>query len=164
MFLNVLLFLSLNSCDTLVFKDELPKLLGVNKVEIISNRAIEDIPSTFGEGYGIEVYELSQNTVQSFLNRTSKVLPEKAEEKWQKYDWNKVPVDNSFSEVFDVALNYYNRDKALETQLNIIKKILIQGNAYCAFYYKPDRDNPQNVQFFILNLQDRKLYIIDSNI
>lgn len=163
MLLNALIFFSLGSCDTLVFKNELPEILGVNKIEIVANEVIADISSTFGEGYGMEVYELSESTVQAFLNMTSKTLPDKGE-KWQKHDWSKVPIDNSFSEVLDVALGYYNRDKDLETHLNAIKKMLVQGNAYYSFYYKPDRDNPQNVQLFVLDIQKKKLYAIDSNI
>src|SRR5690348_2484153 len=96
--LELLLFLI--SCGNRVFKNELPQVLKVDKVEIEDGQNI-DIYGGFGEGYTLEVYELSENTVQAFINNVSKALPNKKEDSiiWKKYDWTKSPFDSAYVEI-----------------------------------------------------------------
>lgn len=149
----------------MVFKDDLSQILGVSDIEVKNSQGTDEFGG-FGEGYTLEEYELSEKTVQAFINNASKTLPDKKEEgkNWQKKDWSKVPVDSSYSEILTMCLNYSSGSTKLETQLNEIKKMLEKIEVYYSFYYKPDEDNPQDAQLFILDVQSRKVYVIESNI
>lgn len=163
---NAFFFLFLSSCNTSFFKDDLTSILGVEKVEIENSQTLDEWAGAQGDGFILEVYELSEKTVQAFINLSSKNLPNKKEEdkKWQKYDWRKVPVDSSYNEVFIMCLNYSSDRKKLKVQLNEIKKLMEKEGVYYSFYYRPNKENPQNVQLFILNVQSRKFYAIDQQI
>lgn len=162
----IFLFLFFSSCKTSFFKDDLSKILGVEKVEIENSQTLDEWGGVQGDGFILEVYELKENTVQAFINRSSKNLPDKNEEgkNWEKYNWSTIPIDSSYNEIFIMCLNYFSNSEKLKNQLNELKKILEKENVYYSFYYRPDKNNPQNVQLFILDIQSRKLYSIDQQI
>lgn len=159
-------FLLLSSCNTSFFKDDLSPILGLEKVEIENSQTLDEWAGTQGDGFILEVYELSEKTVQTFINQSSKNLPDKKEEgkNWQKYNWGKVPVDSSYNEIFIMSLNYSSDNPKLKAQLNEIKKLIEKDGVYCSFYYRPDRENPQTAQLFILDVESRKFYAIDQQI
>ncbi|MDB5232744.1 MAG: hypothetical protein JWN76_3549 [Chitinophagaceae bacterium] len=163
---SAFLFLFLSSCNTSFIKDDLSSILGVEKVEIENRQTLDEWAGKQGDGFILEVYELSEKTVQTFIKQSSKNLPDKKEEgkNWQKYNWNKAPVDSSYNEVFIMCLNYSSDSEKLKVQLNEIKKVMENEGVYYSFYYRPDKENPQNVQLFILDVQSRKLYTIDQQI
>lgn len=158
---------SLFGCQSNVFKDDLPKILGVSNVEIQDSQGTDEFGG-FGEGYTLEVYELSEKTVKAFINLTAKNLPDKKEEgkNWEKHDWSKTPIDTSYNGVLSLVLNYRSSTK-LENQLNDIKKLLEKPDVYYSFYYYSNeevKEYIEDAQFFILDVQSRKLYTIESNI
>lgn len=163
---SAFIFLFLSSCNTSFFKDDLSPILGVEKVEIENNQTLDEWAGLQGDGFILEVYELSEKTVQTFINQPAKNLPDKKEDgkNWQKYNWNKTPVDSSYNEVFIMCLNYSSNSEKIKVQLNEIKKLIEKEGAYYSFYYRPDKENPQNVQLFILDVQSKKLYAIDQQI
>jgi hypothetical protein len=114
----------------------------------------------------LEIYILSENTIQEFKNNSLKKLPQKNEKdkNWQKYDWSKKPIDSSFNEIFVLCLNYSTDNQKLKVKIEEIKKLKRKGEIYYSFYYRPDKENPQNAQLFILDIQNRKLYAIDQQI
>lgn len=157
------LLLSITSCQSKVFKDELGHILGVEEVEIEESQGTNEFGG-FGEGHSLEVYVLSERTVQAFVNKASKTLPNKNDdEAWQKYDWDTAPFDSTYNEIMIMSLNYSSGNRKLETQLNDIKQVLKKGDNYYSFYYKPDKENPQDVQLFVLDVHNKKLYITDSS-
>jgi hypothetical protein len=160
------LFLFLSSCSNSFFKDDLSFLLDVEKVEIENSKTLDEWAGMQGDGFILEVYDLSEKTIQAFENKSSKELPDKKEkdENWQKYNWTTPPVDISFNEVFIMCLNYSSDNQELKNQLNEIKKLIEKEGVYYSFYYKPDKENPQYVQLFILDSKSRKLYMIDQQI
>ena len=151
------------SCQSKVYKDDLPKILGVEDVKITNSQGIDEFAG-FGEGYTLEIYELSESTINAFINDASKILPEKngTAAGWLKHDWRSTPMDSSYIEIFNICLNYYSGNRKLEGLIVEIKKVLQKPDVYYSFYYKPDKDSPQDVLLFILDLQSRKLYIMDQ--
>ena len=154
---------SLLGCQSSVFKKEVSELLNVNNAEIVNSKGTDEFGG-FGEGYTIEVYELSDKTIKDFENKKTKELPVKKDDStWQKKDWSKTPIDSSFSEIFIMGLNYSSGNKKIETELKEIKQLVEKSEVYYSFYYKPDKENPQDVQLFILDVPSRKLYTIEMN-
>lgn len=162
----IFLCLFLSSCNSLFFKDALSPILGVEKVEVENSQTLDEWAGVQGDGFILEVYELSEKTVQSFIKQSSKKLPDKKEKNknWRKYDWSKTPIDSSYNEVFITCLNYSSNSKKLKAQLNEIKKLIEKEGVYYSFYYRPDKENPQAVQLFILDVQSRKFYAVDQQI
>ena len=160
---NILFFfIFLISCNSNK-ENELSFILDVKNVEIELSKETSDFGG-FGEGYSLEVYVLSRKAIQSFVNKSNRILPKKKDpEKWHKYDWNTYPVDSSYNEVFTMGLNYSNGDLKLEKYLIGIKKTLLTPNIYCAFYYKPDERNPQDIELYILDIKTGKLYLIKAS-
>ena len=63
-----------------------------------------------------------------------------------------------------MCLNYASNNDKIKSQLKEIKEILKKGGVYYSFYYRPDKENPQNVQLFILDIQSKKIYAIDQQV
>jgi len=158
------LLLGLSNCSKPFFKNELSQILGVDKIEIKDVHIVTDEFAGFGKSYSMEIYDLSDNTIYTFINEPSKQLPDKKEigKKWQKHLWSETAVDSGYNEIFGMALNYYNGDKKLENQLNEIKQLLGKTGVYYSFYYYPNKDNPNHVQLFVLDTEMKKFYAIDS--
>ncbi len=158
--------LFLSSCNTSFFKEDLSAIVGVEKVEIENSQTFDEWAGIQGDGFILEVYEFSDKTVQTFIDQSTKKLPDKKEKdkNWQKYNWRIEPVDSSFNEIFIMCLNYYSDNQKLKIQLNEIKELIKKEKVYYSFYYRPDKENPQNVQLFILDTKSRKLYAIDQQI
>lgn len=155
---------SLFGCQSNVFKDEVSELLNISNAEILSSKGIDEFGG-FGEGYTIEVYELSDKTITDFKNKTTKELPvKKSDTTWLKKDWSNTPIDSSFNEIFIMGLNYSSGNNKIETELKEIKQLMVKSEVYYSFYYKPDKENPQDVQLFILDIPSKRLYTIESNI
>ncbi|RZJ91412.1 MAG: hypothetical protein EOO20_05145 [Chryseobacterium sp.] len=162
----VFLCLFLSSCNVFFFKDALSPILGVEKVEVENSQTLDEWAGVQGDGFILEVYELSEKTVQSFIKQSSKNLPDKKEKNknWRKYDWSKTPIDSSYNEVFIMSLNYSSNSEKLKVQLNEMRKLIEKEGVYYSFFYRPDKENPQAVQLFILDVQSRKFYAIDQQI
>jgi len=163
---SVFLFLFLSSCNTSFFKNDLSQIFGVEKIEIENIQTFDEWAGMQGDGFVLEVYTLSGKTMQAFKDNPLKNLPDKKEEgkEWQKYNWSTFPIDSSYNEVFIVCLNYSSNSRKLKVKLNEIKRLIEKEGVYYSFYYRPDKDNPQNVQLFILDVQNRKFYAIDQQI
>lgn len=163
---SVFLFLFLSSCDLLFFKSDLSQILGVEKKELKNIQNFNEISGIQGEGYILEIYTLSEKAIQAFKNNPIRNLPDKQEEgkEWHKYNWSTFPIDSSYNEVFNMCLNYSGSSKRLKVKLNEIKRLIEKEGVYYSFYYRPDKEHPQNVELFILDVHNRKLYAIDQQL
>ena len=164
--LLICIFLAHSSCSTSYFKNDLSKILGIKDVEIENSQLFEEWAGVQGDGFILEIYTLSEKSVQSFEETSNKELPSKMGKNniWHKYDWSSIPVDSSYSEIFIVCLNYFSSSDTIKIQLRKIQEIMCKEDVYYSFYYKPNKDNPQSVQLFVLDIQYRKLYAIDQQI
>lgn len=164
--LIAILLSSLFSCNTAIFKDDLSEILGIEKVEIENIEVISECCGLQGDGYFLEIYELSEKTIDAFKNRAQKTLPNRKEqnENWQKNNWSKMPIDSAYNEIFDVCFNFLANDKKLKHQIDDLNELINHGNVYYSFYYKPNKESPQKVIFFLLDIQGHKLYVIDQKV
>ena len=133
-------------------------------MEVEKKDQLEDWAGDHGKGYYIETYQLSDNTIEAFKNNASKRLPDNDDLSWKKVEWRKVPVDSSCREALSVVVDYQATERKIGIYINEIKKVLELKEAFYSFYYKPDIENPNHVQFFILDIQGKKLYAVDSKV
>jgi hypothetical protein len=164
---NIFLFIFLCSCNTSFIKNDLPKILDVDKVEIKKSQILNEWAGIHGDGFILEIYKLSEKTIQNFEEKSLKKLPDKKEKDkiWQKYNWSTLPIDSSYNEIFIMCLNYFSNNAKIRNILTEIKELIEEEKRmYYSFYYRPNKENPQNVQLFILDIENKKLYVIDQQI
>ena len=158
----VLFTLILISCNNdSVYKNKYSKLLGIDssaKVEIVE---INDEFGGFGEGFSIEVYNLDKASVDKFLSKDNKDLPDN-HNGWNKYGWDTVALDTSYDFVLAITFNRGTKNSTLSNKLETIKQKLSTEGCYYAFYYYPGLENVRKVKFFILDSLNTRFYAIES--
>lgn len=147
------------SCQSSIFRNQINSILGIDSNDIFQKSSIDEFGG-FGEGYTLEIYELTESSVKLFQENPLKKLPQKDNDNWKIKDWSNTPIDNSYKEVFTLVLNYDSSDK-LTKQLRDLSELLKKKEVYYSFYYKPDKLNPIRVQFFVLDINTNKFYAID---
>jgi hypothetical protein len=157
--------LFLNSCSTSFFEDNLSQILGV-QAEIENVQTFNESAGIHGDGFILEKYKLSEKTIKTFIEKPFQDLPDKTEggKHYQKYNWSKDAIDSSYNEIFIMCLNYASDNEKIKVQLNEINNVLKKKEIYYSFYFIPNKENPQNVQLFILDVQCQRLYAIDQQI
>jgi hypothetical protein len=158
----LILFPVVINCQNRIFKDKLSLILDIDNVKIKKSQSIDEFGGS-GEGYTFEVYKLSEKTIKAFIDNPAKGIRYNHDSTWKKKDWAKVPIDTIYNEVLLMCLNYDSGNKKLANKLVEIRKTLTQANVYYALYYKPDKYNPENAQLFVLDIEGKNLYIIESN-
>jgi len=155
----------LSSCQDFVFEKELNKLLGVTNAVVKQRTIFEEVGGVHGEGYAIEVYKLSEGTIENFNKNTDKTLRIKDNSTaWKKYGFKQTPIDTSFNEVTSMIIDYSAGEGKLKEGIDTIKKAMKTKGNYYSFYYKPDKDNPYHVLFFLLDMNKNTLYVVDQHI
>ncbi len=149
------------SCKSGVFENDLSTLLNVEDVQILSMERI-DVSGGLRKSYLMEVYELSPSNIDSFTN-SKKILPENNEYgPWEKYGWSNCH-EKINEDIKLIVLTSDWGDKKLGIKLDSINHILNNNRGYFAFYCKPTIEEPEYVQFFVLDTLKNTLYIMDSN-
>jgi hypothetical protein len=114
------------------------------------------------EGLAINIYELSDATVEEFIYNTNKILPVNKDTAWVNFGWYITPIDSCYKGVFD-HLNWVSTTN-IEKILQVIKNELKENNIFYAFYIRKfdKKIEPLEVQLFILNPITKKLYMVES--
>lgn len=156
--ISLFLLVVFQSCSySMKSEKDVALIIGISDVEIRSSKSSSEsfLIHDFDD---LEIYELSDSTINLFLNQSTFILYEDFYEKrykYQKKNWAQTPIDTlTYAEVLDWALvsrNDYFRDKCVKQ----IKKLLLSKHAYYAFYYARG-----DVAFYILDTFEDKLYII----
>lgn len=138
-------------------ESEIAKLLGISSVSLCStNYYMEDF--TIKDCDLIEIYDLTENTIASFVSQSTFILYDEYYESrlnFKKINWRKSPIDSiAFKEVIDFAL-MDRRNYLQNSTIERIHNILNSKGAYYSFYYKIG-----NVAFYVLDIKSCRLYII----
>lgn len=164
--LKIVIYISLLvliGCHKPIFKERIPIIFGIDNFELKVIANFDEFGG-FGEGYTFEIYEVSEGGIQAFINLKVKEISQyKDDSSWKKVDWELAPADKLNEEVLIMCLNYANGNSKLKMFLTDAKKALQKEETYYSFYYKPNLENPQDVQLFIIDVRQKKLYVIESN-
>lgn len=140
--------------------DDIARILGIPEVSILSvdysreNFTIQDYDV-------VEVYELSQNTIENFVTHSSFELYEQSYEHdsvhtWVKRNWTKTPIDSikwTIEYEFAFAIRFDNK-KRNELSSEICD-VLASNHAYYAYYSLDGR-----IALYVLDVNNCKLYIV----
>lgn len=130
----------------------------------------ESVRSFLGDGYSISVYELPSAIRQRFESPDQKLLTEYPKhpgyrDHWKFEHWREAPFDDVFKEYLDFALSTSGPEnrEGLELQFEAIRKALARKGTYYAFFYNVPSGYVGDVDFFIVDLVEGRLYMINLN-
>jgi len=125
-----------------------------------------------GDGYSIEVYALPDAVRKRFEHPDAALLSELPmrpleRDRWATKTWRAAPVDPQFAGYVSFALALYNdqqNDSALVGHFDAVRAALAGRSAYYSFFYYDHSDgHPGDIDFFLVDLANGRLYIIDHN-
>ncbi|MEO8206650.1 MAG: hypothetical protein ABI615_10755 [Chthoniobacterales bacterium] len=125
-----------------------------------------------GDGYSFAVYELPEAIRKRFTAPDAKLLdefphiPGYRNNGWGRMAWQEGPINPKMTWYTDFAFNTTSEDMAkapeLEKQFAAIRTALTRKNIFYAFFYKA-YSHMSNIDFFLIDLDENKLYIINNN-
>jgi hypothetical protein len=123
-----------------------------------------------GDGYSFSVYELPANIRQRFEAADDRLLTEYPKHPsyrnhWQFEQWREAPFDDKFKEYLDFALSSYDEGNASELTKHFVairSALQRKGTFYALFYNRPS-GHVGDVDFFIVDLSEGRLYSINHN-
>lgn len=138
--------------------EDVAEILGVDSVEIIS---IDYLGSWNIQDYDVvEVYQLSDVTINTFLMNSSFILYNKYYESqlWEKSNWCKTPIAlPQWNEVYGAFIDVVREDNKHNELIQEILEILKEPENFYSFYLKKNR---AAVTLFVLNIKNRCLYCL----
>ena len=148
-------------------------LVGLYDAEVELGPAIFEYDSdrSFnGDGYSFSVYDLPAKIRKRFELVDDRLLTEYPKHPsyrnhWQFEHWREAPFDEKFKEHLRFALSSNDSDKAsgLYLHFEAIRKALgRKGTYYALFYYKPG-EYIGDIDLFIVDLVEGRLYSINHN-
>ena len=140
------------------YENELPQILGIEKVEIKGKSIGESW--AIGEWYICEIYDLTKEDFNSFLTGNKRNELYSTDSLWFRENWKKLPIDSQYNEVKDMVINYQATNK-IETTTNEMKQIISVGSGFYSFLCQPTIENPQKVLFFLFDEKTNKLFVVD---
>jgi len=156
--LLLIISISFVGCSTYFFEDELPSILGVEKVEVESKTIYDELGGLKGEGMVLEEYKLSDKTIADFkANLTSST---EFNYKDKSIKWNKIPIDSSFMEPLSKIIDYKAFDSELYIKIEQIKALIHKPNTYYSIVFEDE--NEDYVQLFVFDLNTKTLFTIDQ--
>lgn len=160
-FIIIILLAIIFGCTNYKFQNSLSEILNTTSVEIVNKSVIDEIGG-MGEGFAIEEYVLSEKTIKFFVQNKDRIL--KPKENWISINWNLTPIDTLYSEVYTFGLNYSSGNKNVVSKIDELKKVVSKkSDVYYSFYCKPEIAAPQSIELHLLDIAERKLYIIDAS-
>jgi len=138
--------------------------LGTALFEYDSERAFN------GDGYSISIYQLPPSIRARFESKDDRLLiqfPKKASyrDRWTKVSWREAPVEDQFTQYLDFALSRLYSWKAPEllNHFEAIRRAMSRSGTYYSFFHYDHGDHPGNIDLFIVDLKEGRLYLINFN-
>jgi len=123
-----------------------------------------------GDGYSFSVYELPPTLRKRFESLDQRLLNEYPKhpsyrDHWSFEHWREAPLEDKFTEYLNFALSSYDSGQASEltTHFEAIRTALSRRGTYYAFFYYSTSENIGNIDLFIVDLVQGRLYSINHN-
>ncbi len=123
-----------------------------------------------GDGYSIAVYKLPDVVRKRFEQPDDRLLsafPERSSDRshWSVESWRQSPVDSRFAKHVSFALSAYDQQEnsKLMDVFNAIQTALAGATAYYSFFSYSPGGYVGNIDFFLVDLANGKIYIINHN-
>lgn len=160
--LCIIVFMIVLNLDKFTYDNDLEQILGVKQVAIENKKLVDSW--AVGEWYVCESYELDKMSLSSFLSMPApKNNIYLSDDKWIRVDWERLPVNDAYSAVESMIINYA-ANASLNRIINEIKNVLSSNNGYYSFLVQPSLDIPEKILFCLLDVKGHRLYVVDLKI
>jgi hypothetical protein len=146
------------------FYYQLESILGVNSVSFENEFKKDEFLSFSGEGYSINVLNLSDITINEFLNSVDKAKYPVYRNGFKTIRWKKTPMSPEFKETKELVIKYFVQDTKRKNYQREIAEVMNSNDAYYSFYYKSVEDNILEIVFFLVDVKTKKMYIVNNKI
>lgn len=160
--LFVLIFLGWNIYNFFEYKPkketEIANILGISSASIVSFDYYEDW--NLKDYDVVEVYVLSDATINEFITNSSLILSDKSHEPhlWEKINWCNTPIDlTKWDYIYEMVFMSSRANTKSNKWIEEIKHILNTSNNFYSFYYKNDG---ATISFFTLSIKEKKMYCL----
>lgn len=123
-----------------------------------------------GDGYSISVYELPATIRHRFESADESLLsefpkPPSYRKNWHFEHWREAPFDPKFQKHLEFALSSYDADRVpeLSLQFKSIQKAVARKGTYYALFYNNPGGYIGDIDLFIVDLVECRLYSINHN-
>lgn len=155
--LLVLTIIFLTSCSR--GKLDLKDVLGTEIDLINKDYEYGDYLTFSGEGYTCLLYSLSDVEMNSIINKISSQELPLEKELFKRRFWIKTPIEQS-EDVVSLISSYHSNDKKfLKFQKKLKNRITNSGN-YFGYYYKETVGNIYDIELYLLDTKNNKIYIV----
>lgn len=156
---NYLIILILfSSCNS--FSDDFFDFL-FNTHDISLNRECSDNPSVFSEGKSFEIYSLSKANITLAIQGILRKPHSISNDKYRRYklpEWHITPIINHNDSTYAFIHSEMSGKENKCFDKNALIKLLQQEKNYYTFLY----DNLGRVKLFILDTNNKKLFLLTS--
>jgi len=123
-----------------------------------------------GDGYSIWVYELPATIRARFESADQRLMTKYPKSwrhgaRWGTEHWRPTPFDAEFGDGLQLVLSNYDAKEAPEIapHLEAIQRALDSEGSYYAFFYYRAIDRISDIDFFLVDLANSRLYIVNHN-
>lgn len=123
-----------------------------------------------GDGYSIWVYDLPATVRARFESADQRLLtkyPKSSNigDRWQTEHWQKTPFQGDFQDRLQLVLSNYDAKQSpeLDSHLGAMRQALASEGAYYAFFHYRAVDRISDIDFFLVDLANNRLYIVKHN-
>lgn len=160
----VLVLFFLVGCGNFMYNnDELKDILGVDVKVQSKLYSYEEISGMQGEGYILNQYLLSDETVVQFKDLKDKQsFPKMNSYKkgWELLTWNNFSFYNSNILNLLTVFEQHNNTELLE-KVRELKMDITQKDNFYSIFYKDSLNDPYAVEFYILNPHTKTLWVVN---
>ncbi len=130
-----------------------------------------DTPRSFqGDGFSLVVYEAPESVRVQFENPDDKFTseyPKRPLERkdWLTRSWSKAPITPENAKYIRFALSEIPPPNSgdFDVHTKAIREALSHGRAYYSFFYNEPNGNLGDIDFFIVDLEGNRVYLINQN-
>ena len=161
--LFIILIFTLFSCRQ--EEPDFEDIFGVQVTDLMLQDEHGDYFGYFGEGYSGFVYSISGSEMEAILNNVRSLdLPIK-KEPLSKMNWTETPIKDNQLEVKELSSNYYTKNgNFLEFQQNVEIALEKEGKNYYCYYYRKTEGNIIEIELYVLDVDENKIYIVKNSI
>jgi hypothetical protein len=121
-----------------------------------------------GDGYSLTVYPLPK-VIKDRFQKADKLLltqypkfPEYGED-WRTVKWHQSPIDSKYKSYLSFAILSAENAQGMKNHLQAINSSLSRSGSFYSFVYRYP-NSLGDIDFFVIDLQQDKIYHINSNI
>jgi hypothetical protein len=160
--LLALMVVFLTSCSET--KLDLKDVLGAEIDLVNKDYEYGDYLSFSGEGYSGLLYSISDAEMDSLISSINTgALPQKRES-FKVQLWSETPIIKQSEEVVTLVSSYFSKNKEFLKFQESLREVITENDNYFSYYYKETEGNIDDIELYVLDTENNKIYIVRNSV